>query len=261
MRFIIGLAFMAVSGLAHAQLAVVGACGGATYSAGQSKPGTQTTTGNQCVDATGGGGGTSNVNITQVGGNAVTTTLPVSAASLPLPTGASTSALQSNVQSAAGTPNATAVTVQGNASGVAVKTDGSGVTQPVIGTVTANAGTGNFVAVQATGANLHTVVDSGSVSQTFSTGAPVQVGVSCATSNTTLLAASTATFPPIIRNESSNTNEVWVNLAGATATAAVPNIRLLPGQEIDTAALGFTVTSQMNCIAVTGATTLTLIYK
>lgn len=54
--------------------------------------------------------GTQDVNVTQVGGNAVTTTIPVS------------------------------------------------------GTVTADAGTGNFTVVQATGSNLHMVVDSGTVS-------------------------------------------------------------------------------------------------
>ena len=43
----------------------------------------------------------------------------------------------------------------------ALRVDGSAVTQPVSGTVTANAGTGNFTVVQATGTNLHTVCDSG----------------------------------------------------------------------------------------------------
>lgn len=43
----------------------------------------------------------------------------------------------------------------------AVRTDSSAVTQPVSGTVTANAGTGNFTVVQGTGTNLHVVCDSG----------------------------------------------------------------------------------------------------
>jgi hypothetical protein len=42
----------------------------------------------------GGGGGGGDVNITEVGGNPVTTSVPVSATTLPLPTGASTSANQ-----------------------------------------------------------------------------------------------------------------------------------------------------------------------
>ena len=44
----------------------------------------------------------------------------------------------------AGTANTGVVTIQGIASMTAVKVDGSAVTQPVSGTVTANAGTGNF---------------------------------------------------------------------------------------------------------------------
>lgn len=42
----------------------------------------------------------------------------------------------------------------------ALRVDGSATTQPVSGTVTANAGTGNFTVVQASGANLHVNVDS-----------------------------------------------------------------------------------------------------
>lgn len=185
MRFIIGVVLLASSGLAHAQLAVVPSCGSATYSAGQSKPGTQDTTGTACVSG-GGGGGTTSV------------------------TGTGT----------AGTPATGVVTVQGISGGTALP-----------------------------------------VSSAFATGGATQSGVSCATSNTTLLAAATATFPPVVRNEQSNANAVWVNIAGNAATAAVPNIELLPGQEIDTFVLGYTVTSQINCIAVTGATTITLVYR
>lgn len=55
----------------------------------------------------------------------------------------------------------------GNAT--AVKVDGSAVTQPVSGTVTANAGTGNFTVVQGTGTNLHAVVDSGAITANIGT--------------------------------------------------------------------------------------------
>jgi hypothetical protein len=62
------------------------------------------------------------------------------------------------LDSAAGTPNAQAVTIQGNASGVPV---------PISGTVTATVAsttiTGNVTVVQPTGTNLHTVVDSGTI--------------------------------------------------------------------------------------------------
>lgn len=57
----------------------------------------------------------------------------------------------------------------------ALRVDGSAVTQPVsgsvtvAGTVTANAGSGNFTVAQATGTNLHTVVDSGTVTANIGT--------------------------------------------------------------------------------------------
>lgn len=103
-------------------------------------------------------------------------TQAISAASLPLPTGASTAAKQPALGTA-GTPSTDVITVQGVASMTPIKTDGSAVvqpvsgtvavsnfpaTQPVSGTVTANAGTGNFTVVQATGTNLHAVLDTGS---------------------------------------------------------------------------------------------------
>jgi hypothetical protein len=55
-----------------------------------------------------------------------------------------------------GTFNPVSLTTAG-----AVRVDGSGVTQPVSGTVTANAGTGNFTVVQATAANLNATVTQG----------------------------------------------------------------------------------------------------
>jgi hypothetical protein len=84
-----------------------------------------------------------------------------------LPTGAAIASKQPALGTA-GTASSDVITVQGIASMVALKVDGSAVTQPVSGTITANAGTGNFTVVQGTGTNLHTVVDSGSVSATQS---------------------------------------------------------------------------------------------
>jgi hypothetical protein len=87
----------------------------------------------------------------KVDGSAVTQ--PVSSVSLPLPAGASTAAKQPALGTA-GTASADVISVQGVASMTALKVDGSGVTQPVSGTVTAS---------QATGTNLHMVVDSGTI--------------------------------------------------------------------------------------------------
>jgi hypothetical protein len=72
-----------------------------------------------------------------------------------LPTGAATQASQT-------TGNASLASIDSkltDTGGGALKVDGSAVTQPVSGTITANAGTGNFTVVQPTGTNLHTVVD------------------------------------------------------------------------------------------------------
>jgi hypothetical protein len=90
-------------------------------------------------------------NVVKVDGSGVSQ--PVSAASLPLPAGASTAAKQPALGTA-GSASADVISVQGVASMTALKVDGSGVTQPVSGAVTAS---------QATGTNLHTVVDSGTV--------------------------------------------------------------------------------------------------
>jgi hypothetical protein len=112
----------------------------------------------QKVDAThplpttsSGGGGTSEVNITEVGGNAVTTTIPVSGSvtvsdgagalnvivdSSALPSGAATAAKQPALGTA-GSASSDVITVQGVTSMTPLKVDGSGVTQPVSGTVTA----------------------------------------------------------------------------------------------------------------------------
>lgn len=73
-------------------------------------------------------------------------TQPVSAAALPLPTGASTSALQTTGNtSVASIDTKTPALVSGR-----VPVDGSGVTQPVSGTVTANIGTTNGLALDST---------------------------------------------------------------------------------------------------------------
>jgi len=97
-----------------------------------------------------------------------------------------------------------------------------------------------------------------------SSGTPIETSVSCATTTTTLLAASTATKFISIRNPASATATVWLNIAGSSATTAAPSIDLLPGGEADFFASenSFLPTSQINCISGgVSASTLTLIYK
>lgn len=95
-------------------------------------------------------------------------------------------------------------------------------------------------------------------------GTPTQTSVSCATSNTTLLAASTATNFISIRNPTSATATVWVNIAGSAAVAAAPSVDLAPGSEADFYASenSYLPTAQLNCISGGGsASTLILLYK
>lgn len=114
-----------------------------------------------------------NVNLTEVGGAAISegqktsansvpvviasdqSAIPISAASLPLPTGAATAALQSNVQSAPGTPQTEAITVQGNASGVPLPVSGTvAVTAPNdVSPATQNITTQDLVSTSAAQAN------------------------------------------------------------------------------------------------------------
>jgi hypothetical protein len=85
-------------------------------------------------------------------------TVPVSMASAPLPTGAATAANQTTLGAQTTKINDGTNTAAVTASS-ALKVDGSAVTQPVSGTVTVT---------QATGTNLHAVIDSGTVSATQS---------------------------------------------------------------------------------------------
>lgn len=104
-------------------------------------------------------------NITQFGGTNISTGTGVGGSGIPRVTVSSDSFPATQAVSGAVTANQGGTwTVQpGNtANTTAWKVDGSAVTQPVSGTITANAGTGNFTVTQATGTNLHAVIDAGS---------------------------------------------------------------------------------------------------
>ena len=70
--------------------------------------------------------------------------------------------------------NATINALSLNTSG-GLRVDGSGTTQPVSGTITANAGTGNFTVVQATAANLNATAVGSAASGSAVAGNPVLV--------------------------------------------------------------------------------------
>ncbi len=143
-----------------------------------------------------GGGGTGNVNLTEVGGAAIAlgqttesaslpvtiasnqSAVPISASSLPLPTGAATAANQTN---------GTQVTSVNNFP----------ATQPVSGAVTVT---------QATGTNLHTVVDSSALPTGASTSALQSTG------NTSLAS--------ILANQTNGTQETQVTSSALPTGAA-----------------------------------------
>jgi hypothetical protein len=123
----------------------------------------------------------------KVDGSAVTQ--PVSASALPLPAGAATAANQTN-----GTQT-TQINGGGNTATVtaanAVKVDGSAVTQPVSGTVTANAGTGNFTVVQSTASNLNATV-TGTVTANAGTGSFTVAQATASNLNATIVGTTAA---------------------------------------------------------------------
>ena len=166
-------------------------------------------------------------------------TQPVSAASLPLPTGAATAAKQPALGTA-GSASADVLSVQGVASMTALKVDGSAVTQPVSGTfwqatqpvsgtVTANAGTGNFTVAQATGTNLHTVVDSGTIT-TVSTVTAVTAITNALPAGTNLIGGTTdALRTDAIYN---NTTSLTPKFAFATLSATGSVVALVSAKKL-----------------------------
>ncbi len=116
------------------------------------------------------------------------------------------------------------VTVEGGNS-VAVKVDGSAVTQPVSGSVSV----GNFpatqpisgsvTATQATGSNLHVVVDSGTITTSSSSGATATVSqvVLANNTNSTLLASNASRKSAVIYSPSQPLQIKFGAVASATS--------------------------------------------
>lgn len=88
--------------------------------------------------------------------------VPISASSLPLPTGASTAANQTTANASLSSIDSkltSPITVTGPLTDTQLRASPVSIS----GTVTADAGSGDFTVVQATGSNLHTVIDSGTL--------------------------------------------------------------------------------------------------
>lgn len=138
-------------------------------------------------------------------------TIQGNASGTPIPITGSITATNPSV-STTGTAVPTSATLTGGTDGTNLRAfkvstagvlsvDGSAVTQPISGTITANAGTGNFTVTQATGTNLHTVIDSGTITT-----------VSAVTAITNALPAGTNVIGALSANQSVNIAQV----AGAT---------------------------------------------
>lgn len=101
----------------------------------------------------------------------------------------------------------------------------------------------------------------GTVTLTPNTGTPTQSAVSCLSSNTSLLAAAAAAKFILVQVPANAGTSVWFNVAGASATAATPNIQLPPGASIVWKSDGFLPTSAINCISTTGTVSVSVTYK
>lgn len=182
----------------------------------------------------------------------------------------------------AGTPDTNVVTVQGVSGGTGLA---SNITQ--FGTTNISTGTGasgagiprvtvaNDSKIIAWDGTNTTVVKAGSTQATITdpalvitgrpdnVGTPTQTSVSCAATSTTLLAASTASMFLSIRNPTTSTVTIWINVTGAAAVAAAPSLDLPPGSEAYFSAEGssFLPTSQINCISGGSASSVTITYK
>lgn len=108
-----------------------------------------------------------------------------------------------------------------------LRTDSSATTQPVSGTVTANAGTGSFTVVQTTGTNLHTVIDSGTITTVSTVTNLSQLGGAAVSMNTGVRDAGTQRVT-IATNDVVPTSQsgTWTNTV-TQATAASLNATIV----------------------------------
>lgn len=154
--------------------------------------------------------------------------VPISAASLPLPTGAATSALQT-------TGNTSLSSIDGKVpSGLTVTStrllvDASGTTQPISGTVTVT---------QATGTNLHAVIDSGTITT-----------VSAVTAITNALPTGTNSIGQVTANAGTNLNTSALNLE-TTQSAMSAKLPATLGQKTSAASLAVVIASDQSTVPV-----------
>jgi len=209
------------------------------------------------VPTSGGGGGGSDVNITEVGGNAVTTTVPVSGSvglTGAIPAGTNvighvitdTGSVVVANQPTAANLNATVV---GTGTFAVQNTAALPAGSNIIGNVRIDqttAGTTNGVVTKAGSTTVVTPTN------TTVTVTPVTVGVASAQA----LAASTATKYLFIQNVSTTAN-IACNFGGTAALNTAGSFMLVPNQS-RTFEGSFVPSTVLNCIASAAATPLTI---
>lgn len=94
-------------------------------------------------------------------------------------------------------------------------------------------------------------------------GAVTQTSVSCGTGSTTLLAAATATQFVDIRNPTTSTVTIWINVTNTAAVVGAPSLDIPPGGDAYFSAEGTSYLSsqQINCISSGAASSVTMVYK
>lgn len=149
-----------------------------------------------------------------------------------------------------------ALSPNGNQATAGNQTNGTQKTQVIDGS-------GNIITIKAS-STAPVITDTAAVfsERPDNIGTVTQTSVSCGTSSTTLLAASTATMFFSVRNPTTATSTVWIRFDGSAATAAVPSVDLAPGSEADFFAFGtsFLPSSQFNCISGGAAASSVAVY-
>jgi hypothetical protein len=106
---------------------------------------------------------------------------------------------------------------------------------PVSGTITANAGTGNFTVAQASGANLHTVVDSGTVTTVSTIGNLAQLGGNAISMNTGVRDAGTQRVTIATNDSVPVTGTFWQSTQPVSLAATVnENVAQINGVAVTT---------------------------
>lgn len=94
-------------------------------------------------------------------------------------------------------------------------------------------------------------------------GAVTQTSISCGATTTTLLAGGTATQFIDIRNPTTSSMTIWINVTNTAAVAAAPSLDIPPGGDAYFAAEGISYlpSQTINCISSGTASSVTLVYK